>query len=164
MLHFLPRLFLLVIFSGYDTKCALFEKASMVNCSQDFLVHEPKYWCLGWLTTSTFSSAMVISLVWIYRDRIKYSFRGSAMKLIRKASFWRMNFFLSVVFIEYTIAWQTSDKLHTILFVCSFARWFSNFHSSCYLLFELCQSKQDYYGEEHILSSRILANLADVFC
>ena len=125
MLHFLPRLFLLVIFSGYDTKCALFEKASMVNCSQDFLVHEPKYWCLGWLTTSTFSSAMVISLVWIYRDRIKYSFRGSAMKLIRKASFWRMNFFLSVVFIEYTIAWQTSDKLHTILFVCSFARWFS---------------------------------------
>jgi hypothetical protein len=72
MLPFLPRLFLLVIFSGYDTKYALFEKASMVNCSQDFLLHEPKYWCLAWLTTSTFSSAVAdppSNQIWFQRLR-----------------------------------------------------------------------------------------------
>ena len=125
MLHFLPRLFLLVIFSGYDTKCALFEEASMVNCSQEFLVQEPKYWCFAWLATSTCSSVIVISIVWIYRKRINYSFRISVMKLIRKASFWRMNFLLSIVLIEYGIAWTTSDRLHTILYILSLARWYS---------------------------------------
>ena len=125
MLHFLPRLFLLVIFSGYDTKCALFEKVSMVNCSQEFLVPDPHYWCFAWLATSTISSAIVVSLVWIYRDRIKYNFRISVKKLIKKASFWRMNFFLSVILIEYTIAWKTSNKLHTTLYALSLARWYS---------------------------------------
>ena len=125
MLHFLPRLFLLVIFSGYDTKCALFEKASMVNCSQEFLVPEPMYWCYGWLFTSTCSSAIVISLVWIYRKRMKYSFSISIKKLIRKASFWRMNFFLSIVLIEYSVAWKSLDKFHIVLYAFSLARWYS---------------------------------------
>lgn len=122
LLHFLPRLFLLAVFSGYDTKCALFEKASVVNCSQDFFLPEPKYWCYAWLITSTCSSAIVVLLVWIYRKRIKYSFSNTIRKLMRKASFWRMNFLLSIMFIEYTIAWETSDKLHTISYAFSLAR------------------------------------------
>ena len=47
------------------------------------------------------------------------------MKLIRKASFWKMNFYLSIIFIEFTIAWKTSDKLHTILYVLFLGRWYS---------------------------------------
>ena len=114
MLHFFPRFFSLVIFSGFDTKCALFDKASVVNCSQVFLVPQPKYWCFAWMITSTCLSALVISLVWKYNKRIKYDFRSSIKKLIRKASFWRMNFFLSVVFIEYAVSWKTADGLLAI--------------------------------------------------
>ena len=122
LLHFPPRLFLLAVFSGYDTKCALFEKASMVNCSQEFLVPEPKYWCNAWHITSICSSAIVILLVWIYRKRIEYSFSNTVRKLIRKASFWRMNFLLSIMFIEYVIACKTTDESHTILYAFSFTR------------------------------------------
>ena len=133
LLHFLPRLFLLVVFSGYDTKCALFEKASMMNCSQEFLVAEPKYWCFAWQITSISLSTIVILLVWIYRKRIKYSFSNTIRKLIRKASFWRMNFLISIMFIEYIIALKTSDKFHTILYMFSLARMVSTAFVICCL-------------------------------
>ena len=124
MLHFLPRLFMLVILSGYDTKCALFEKVSLMNCSQDFIVPEPKYWCLTWLTTSMCSSVTVILILWIHRKRIKYSFNTSLSKLIRKASFWRMNFFLTTILLEYAVAWKTTEKLQGVFNALALARWY----------------------------------------
>lgn len=56
MAHFIPRLFCLVVFSGYDTKCLIYENTSIFDCTQEFLVTHPKQWILSWLVTSVLSS------------------------------------------------------------------------------------------------------------
>jgi hypothetical protein len=56
LLHFIPRLFGVTIFSGYGTKCALNENASIFDCTQEFLVARPKQWILCWLVSSILSS------------------------------------------------------------------------------------------------------------
>ena len=62
LFNFIPRLFGMVVFSGYDSKCAIYERASFFNCTQDFPVTQPKQWMLYSLVMSILSS---ISLYFI---------------------------------------------------------------------------------------------------
>ena len=56
LLHFVPRFFGLMVMSGYDTKCAVNENASIFDCTQEFLVANPKQWILSWFVMSNLSS------------------------------------------------------------------------------------------------------------
>ena len=56
LLHFVPRFFSLMVMSGYDTKCAVYENSSIFDCTQEFLVANPKQWILSCFVMSILSS------------------------------------------------------------------------------------------------------------
>ena len=56
------RVISMVYFTVYDTKCMIFERASVVDCHQDGLWPDPESWILAWMFLS-FSSSLVFFII-----------------------------------------------------------------------------------------------------
>lgn len=105
---FFPRLFTLVIHSGFDYKCVVFEKAHILNCTQEFLVPRPEHWILSWLANSIVSSVTLIFIVWLNQKQLNYSF-ASLKRLYKKGSFWSLNFLYLITCVYHTIRINGTD-------------------------------------------------------
>ena len=109
LLHFIPRLIGVFIFSGYDTKCALYENASIFDCTQEFIVAGPKEWILFWLVMSI-SSSIILYFICSAHKRVKI------WTTCNNVSFWNrmilflftlVSFFMRII----NINWQDRDAL-----------------------------------------------------
>ena len=108
---FIPRSFSLLIFSGYDTKYALFEEASIINCTQRFIVSHPEHWVLAWLVISDASSLYFMIIVWFEYKHLGCSFYWTLKMLLKKASFWTMMFFFLITTMYYILRFDTTDAM-----------------------------------------------------
>ena len=105
----MPRLPTLVIYLGYDLKCAINEETTFVNCTQEFLLPNPKSWVLYWKTISSVSSLVLLFILWCDRKKLKYSF-SKPLKLLKcKSSFWLTNALFAFTFVYYIIRIDGSD-------------------------------------------------------
>ena len=107
---FIPRSLSLLIFSGYDAKCAMYEEASIVNCTQRWIVSHPEHWVLTWLVISNASSLYFIVVVWLLHKQLSQKFM-TLKKLYRKASFWTMIFYFIATAVYYGLRFDTTDGM-----------------------------------------------------
>ena len=78
----------LIVFTTYDTKCVVVERASISNCNQDVYVPKPEIWILVWMAMSVTSSIHFICIVVDNMDSEHLNFqRQKAKKLLTKGSF-----------------------------------------------------------------------------
>lgn len=111
---FIPRIFSLIFF-GYDVKCAVNEKKTFVNCTQEFLVPHPKHWVTCWKAISITSSLIFIFIIWRNRKQLNYNFNGSLKKLCKKASFWLRNALFVVTMLYYLIRMDGSNTAMSVM-------------------------------------------------
>ena len=100
----------LVVYLGYDIKCAINEEATFANCTQEFFVKNPKDWVLCSKTISTSSSVILLYIIWLNRQKIKYKYCKRFRKMIKEAKFWGNNFMFALTFVYYLIRYDKSDK------------------------------------------------------
>ena len=106
----LLRLFSLIVFSGFDQKCVILDKASILNCTQEFLVPRPERWVLVWMVTSLISSLFVIIILWLNQKQLNYSF--VSLKVLRKkGSFWSLNVFFVITIVYYGIRFDHENGM-----------------------------------------------------
>ena len=78
----------LIVFSTYDTKCVILERASVSNCHQDIYVPGPEIWTVVWMALSVLSSINFIAIVVDNMESRLLNFqRQKTKKLFRKGSF-----------------------------------------------------------------------------
>ncbi len=71
----------LVNFTSYDTRCMIFEHASVIECHQDGLIPDPESWILAWILLSILSSIVVLCIIGtdellnVHCDKLKGAFR-----------------------------------------------------------------------------------------
>ena len=106
---FLPRLPSLVVYLGYDLKCAINEETTFVNCTQKYLVTNPKNYVLYWKAISSVSSLVLVFILWCDRKKLKYSFSRPLKRLKYKSSFWLTNVLFAFTFVYYIIRIDGSD-------------------------------------------------------
>ena len=98
----IPWLISIIFFSIFDTKCIVLEQASVVNCSLDFFISNPRQWVFAWLCMSLISSALLILIIRINHNALKY--RCEKAKMIhKKGSFFSLIFLLVVSSINYFV-------------------------------------------------------------
>ena len=90
----IPKFITTIFFSIFDTKCVLFEHASVINCSQKFFTPNPRHWVVAWLGLSFTSSFTFLLIVWCNRHELNYQL-DKAKKILRKGSFWSLFFYSS---------------------------------------------------------------------
>ena len=105
---FFPRLFTLVIHSGFDYKCVIFEKANILNCTQEFLVPRPEHWILSWLANLIVSSVVFIFILCLNPKQLNYSF-ASLKGLCKKGSFWSLNVLYLITCVYHVIRISGTD-------------------------------------------------------
>ena len=108
-------MFSLIIFFGYDVKCAVNERTTFVNCTPEFLVPHPKHWVTCWKAISITSSFIFIFIIWGNRKQLNYNFNGSLKKLCKKASFWSMNAFFVATVLYYLIRMDGSNTAMSVM-------------------------------------------------
>ena len=78
----------LIVFSTYDTKCVILERASVSYCHQDVYVPRPEIWTVVWMALSVLSSIHFIAIVVDNMESRLLNFqRQKAKKLLTKGSF-----------------------------------------------------------------------------
>ena len=78
----------LIVFSTYDTKCVILERASVSNCHQDIYLPGPEIWTVVWMALSVLSSINFIAIVVDNMESRLLNFqRQKTKKLFRKGSF-----------------------------------------------------------------------------
>jgi hypothetical protein len=128
LIHFIPRLFSLTIFSGFDSKCAFYENASIFNCTQEFFVTRPKQWILYWLVSSILSS---ICLYFICASRMK---RIRICQTCRNAGFCMMMMILFfITSASFLVRIINTDSEDMPLFLALFIWWPSTVWQIIYL-------------------------------
>ena len=100
---FLPRLPSLIVYLGYDLKCAINELTTFANCTQEFLVQNPKNWVFYSKAISGVSSLLLLFIIWCNRKKLKCNFSRPFKLLIYKSSFWRTNGLFAFTFAYYII-------------------------------------------------------------
>lgn len=105
----IPRFLFLIVFSGYDFKCLVYEKASIVKCTQTFIFSNPKLFTFCWILISLISSLILVFIVWCNQERLNYC----QIKIHRKGSFWSLVVLLliTIVYYGFRIDSTTSDEL-----------------------------------------------------
>ncbi len=98
----IPKLISTIFFSIFDTKCVIYEHASVVNCSQDFFTSSPEHWILAWLSMSTVSSFIFILIVRLNHKKLNYQL-GKAKRIYKKGSFASLIFLLFISSVYYFI-------------------------------------------------------------
>ena len=73
----IPWIISVIFFSIFDTKCVIFEQASVINCSQDFFISNPRHWISTWLFMSIISSFLVIFIIYINHKNLNYQSRSA---------------------------------------------------------------------------------------
>ena len=92
-------------------KCALFEEASLINCTQRFIVSHPEHWVLAWLVISNVFSLYFMIIVWFEYKHLGCSFYCTLKMLLKKASFWTMIFFFLFTTIYDILRFDTTDGM-----------------------------------------------------
>ena len=114
----IPKFITTIFFSIFDTKCVVFEHASVINCSQKFFTSNPGHWVVAWLGLSFTSSFTFLLIVWCNRHELNYQL-DKAKKIWKKGSFWSLMFLLlpTVGFNAFRIATRKEEinKMLTVL-------------------------------------------------
>ena len=98
----IPWLISTIFFSIFDTKCIVFEQASVINCSQGFFIANPRHWVFAWLLMSIISSLLLIFIVFFNRKKINYQ-TEKAKKIWRKGYVGSFIFLLLTSLVYYII-------------------------------------------------------------
>ena len=98
----IPWFISVIFFSIFDTKCIIFEQASVINCSQDFFISNPRGWISAWLFMSIISSFLAFLIIYVNRKKLNYQSTG-AKKIYKKGSFFSLIFLLVVSSVYYFI-------------------------------------------------------------
>ena len=106
----IARVPMLIVYLGYDVKCAMEEEATFANCTQEFFVSNPKNWVLYSKTMSTSSSVILLLIIWYNRKKINYNYYKQFKDRIKKSTFWLNNVMFACTFVYYLIRFDTSDK------------------------------------------------------
>ena len=109
MLLLVMRLVTMVVYLGYDVKCAVIEGTTFANCTQEFLVPNPKNWVIYLKTLSITSSLTVLFIIWHNREELNYRFIRSFKSLCRNVSFLTTNVSFCFIFVYYIIRIDGSD-------------------------------------------------------
>lgn len=105
------RVFSFIVYAGYDAKCFLYEETSIVNCSQEFLVHNPRYWVIAWLSIKVVSSIFLVLILCSNGEELNYcGIKSSFKKLKTKGSFWSMNVLFTFSLLYYSLAISNRNK------------------------------------------------------
>lgn len=136
MLHFIPRLFCLVIFSGYDTKCAVYENTSIFDCTQEFLVTNPKQWILSWFLMSVLSSIFFCYICGAYKH-------VQIRKLCCNVNFWGMMTLYFTTFTSFLVPVYNTRSEDMPLF-CTMLAWFTSIFSQVIYLNNLAPITYSY--------------------
>ncbi|XP_028392512.1 uncharacterized protein LOC114517067 [Dendronephthya gigantea] len=75
-----------IFFSIFDTKCIIFDQASVVNCSQDFLISNPRHWVLAWFSMSLTSSVLLLLIIYLNYKKVNFQVE-KAKKIYKKGYF-----------------------------------------------------------------------------
>ncbi|CAB4012026.1 Hypothetical predicted protein [Paramuricea clavata] len=98
----IPWLISVIFFSIFDTKCIVFEQASVINCSQNFFISNPRRWVSAWLFMSIISSLLLILIIRMNHKKLNYQ-RKKAKKIYKKGSFFSLIFLLVVSSVYYIV-------------------------------------------------------------
>ena len=80
------RLLSMINFATYDTKCMIFERASVIDCHQDGLFPDTESWILAWIILSITSSIIFLYILYIANKlELLETFSNEMMRL--KSSF-----------------------------------------------------------------------------
>ena len=91
-----------IFFSIFDTKCIIFDHASVVNCSQDFFVSNPRHWVLAWFSMSITSSTLLLIIVCSNHKMMNYQAK-KAKKIFKKGYFVSLLFLLLASIVYYGV-------------------------------------------------------------
>ena len=108
-LLFIARLPALIVYLGYDVKCAINEEATFANCTQEFFVRNPQNWVLYSKTMSTLSSLVLLFIIWCNREKLNFCFYRPFKRLKWRASFWWKNALFAFTFVYYIIRMDGSN-------------------------------------------------------
>ena len=117
MIYFLlfpVRLFSCTFFIGFDQKCLLEEKASILNCTQKFIDHD-RNWILARLVISILSSFLYLFIIFWNYERLNYK-TALLKKLWRKGYFWSLIFYLVLTCTYYVLQFNGS-AVSVLLFI-----------------------------------------------
>ena len=107
----IPWFISIIFFSVFDTKCIIFEKASVVNCTQEFFTAKPEHWIFAWLFMSIVASVVFILIVRLNHKKLDYQVE-KLKRIYKKGSFCSLVFLLISSSVYYIIRIFTkSDKM-----------------------------------------------------
>ncbi|XP_028392781.1 uncharacterized protein LOC114517304 [Dendronephthya gigantea] len=98
----IPWLISTIFASVFDTKCIIFDHASMVNCSQEVFIAKPRHWVFAWFLMSIMSSALLLLIVYLNCEKVNYQI-GKAKKIYKKGYFVSLMFLTLVSLLFYSI-------------------------------------------------------------
>ena len=120
---FLPRLPSLIVYLGYHLKCMINDETIFVNCTQQFLVSNPKRWVLYWKAVSGTSSLILLFIIWCNRKILNYRL-SKPLKLLKcKSSFWLTNVLFAFTFVYYIIRIDGSTDGSDMLLSIALLMW-----------------------------------------
>ena len=91
-----------IFFSIFDTKCIVFEQASVINCSQGFFISNPRHWVFAWLLMSILSSFLLMLIVSLNHKKLNYQTK-KAKKICKKGYVGSLVFLLLISLVYYII-------------------------------------------------------------
>ena len=83
------RFISIINFSIFDTKCTVLEKASVLNCSQEFFTSNPKHCIATWLFTSVVSSSVLLLIIYLNRENLNFE-TAKFQQILERGSFWSL--------------------------------------------------------------------------
>ena len=107
-----PWLISTIFFSIFDTKCIVFEQASVINCSQGFFISNPRHWVFAWLLMSIISSFLLILIVRLNHKKLNYQ-TEKAKKICKKGYVGSLIFLLLISLVYYVIRIYTTKSEKT---------------------------------------------------
>ncbi|XP_028392510.1 uncharacterized protein LOC114517065 [Dendronephthya gigantea] len=91
-----------IFFSIFDTKCVIFEEASVINCTQNFLISNPTHWVFAWLLMSIIASILLIAIIRLNHKKMNYQ-TEKAKSILKKGYFGSFVFLLLISLVYYVI-------------------------------------------------------------
>ncbi len=90
----------------------MYEQASVINCSQDFFVSNPRHWVFAWLFMSISSSFLLILIVYLKHKKLNYQ-TEKAKKIYEKGYFGSLVFLLLTSLVYYVCQIYTTKSEKT---------------------------------------------------
>lgn len=110
-------LFCLGISAVFDTKCAVKQSCSMVNCNETALfIQYPQPWVMVGYSIMIVNSIIVITTLSIKPNNVKFcGIKRAFLQLIRKGSFWSFNFTYVFLVMDYILVIKNLQKFNQAL-------------------------------------------------